>query len=144
MHQDDIVVADEDVFGGLDCNSIIAALMDKFECELRQTVRTAMVFRMSQCGHVKVAGLQNAGESFTIAGTGRDNRTSALFGRHVQGGRTRPFGTEIAVNVIRTVNANGTINAGEAIGTRTVNTIGAMIGVKATGTGGAIGTRPRS
>ena len=115
--------------------------MYKVDCELCQTVRTAMIFRMSQCGHVKVAGLQNAGKLFTIAGTRRDNRTSLLDGRHVQRRRTRPFRTNIAIKVIRTVNANGLITASEAIGTRAVTTIRTMSVVKAIGSGrAAIGT----
>jgi hypothetical protein len=47
----------------------------------------------------------------------------------------------IVVKVIRTVNANGSINAGEAIGTRAVTTIRTMSVVKAIGTDRAtIGT----
>jgi hypothetical protein len=64
-----------------------------------------------------------------------------LVGRHVQRRRTRPLRTNIAVKVIRTVNANGSINAGKAIGTRAVTTIKTMSVVKAIGTGrAAIGT----
>ena len=135
-----IIVAYEDVLGGLDRDRIISALMDEVKCELRLTGRTAMIFRMSQCGHVESAGPQIAGESFTVAGTRRDNGTASLgevsLGwRHGQG---RPVSTKSAVVVIRTVSANRTMNVGEAIGARMVSARGTLGVVETIGAGWAI------
>ena len=73
MNQDDVVVAEEDILGGLNRDGIIPTFMNESNCEVWHAVGTIMVIRMSQGGHIKTAGLEFTGQPFAIAGAGRDN-----------------------------------------------------------------------
>ena len=75
MNQDDVVVAKEDILGGLNQDGIIPTLMNESDCEVGHAVGATMVIRMSQGGHIKTAGFEFTGKPFSIAGTGRDNWT---------------------------------------------------------------------